>query len=406
VKISRRGAIEALGAALAGVSPVARAAAADTTDGRDFPFEGVYLDAAFVHPLGRFALAAAEGWSQAKLVDPQATGPARNARGAAVERFARLINAAAGDIAIVPSTMGGENLVNATLRIGPGRGVVTDALHYDASLALYGEQHRRGAPVAIASPRRDGRIDLADIRALMTPQTRLIAVSLVSSSTGFVHDLGELCAMAHARDVLVYADIIQAAGAIPIDVRESGVDFACCGTYKWLMGDFGAAFLYVRPDRLDRLTRVQTGWRQIARQAEHGLPFDPPGSWLDDYQLKSDAVGFFELGTPAWGALAVAVASLDHIASIGVGTIARRRQPLLDRLHEALPRGDFQPLTPHGAPGPIIAFAVRDAAKRFDPALKAANIRISTYDNRVRIAPSVYNDATDIERLIAILLRH
>jgi len=403
--LSRRDAIGALGVLLPSLMAVRAGAEPATPRDGDFALDGAYLDAAFIHPFGTFALDAATAYAQAKHANPQVAGPGRNARRGAVERFARLINARPEDIAVVPSTMDGENLVNATLRIGPGRGVVTDALHYDASLALYGEHHRRGTPVGIVMPRQDGRIDLADVRALITPETRLIAVSLVSSSTGFTHDLAELCALAHARDVLVYADIIQAAGAIPVDVRASGVDFACCGTYKWLMGDFGTAFLYVRPDRLDRLSRVQTGWRQVRQQGEHGLPFDAPGSWLEDYALASDAVGFFELSTPAWGALAVASASLDYVASIGVAEILRRRQPLLDQVHEGLAGQDFQPLTARGAAGPIVSFAVRDAARRFDPALQAARIKISTYDNRIRIAPSVYNDATDIDRLLTVLTK-
>jgi len=403
--LSRRDAIGALGVLLRPLMTARSAAARATaaTSGGEFTLDSVYLDAAFIHPFGAFALDAATAYAKAKHANPQAVGPGRNARRGAVERFAHLINAQPRDIAVVPSTMDGENLVNAALRIGPGRGVVTDALHYDASLALYGEQRRRGAPVGIATTRQDGRIDLADVAALITRQTRLIAVSLVSSSTGFTHDLAELCALAHQRDVLVYADIIQAAGAIPVDVHASGVDFACCGTYKWLMGDFGTAFLYVRPDRLDKLTRVQTGWRQVRRQGEHGLPFDSPGSALDDYSLASDAVGFFELSTPAWGSLAVVSASLDHLGSIGVPEIQRRRQPLLDQLREELAGNGFQPLTGRGSAGPVISFAVRDAAKRFDPALQAAAIKISTYDNRIRIAPSVYNDAADINRLVAVL---
>jgi selenocysteine lyase/cysteine desulfurase len=47
-----------------------------------------------------------------------------------------------------------------------------------------------------------------------------------------------------------------------------------------------------------------------------------------------------------------------------------------------------------------VAFAYRDAAKRLDPVLKAQRIMISTYDNRIRISPSVYNDMGDIERLL------
>ena len=383
---------------------LASAAVAPSTlpDRTRFPFRGVYLDAAFTHPVGDFATSAAAGYVAARRSDPQAVGPRGNARREAVAKFARLINAAPTDIAVTPSTLDAENLVNAALGIGPGAGVVTDALHYDGSLALYGELARRAAPVGVVRP-RDGRIDLADVRALITRETRLIAVSLVSSTTGFEHDLAELCAMAHARDVLVYADIIQAAGAMPIDVRASGVDFAACGTYKWLMGDFGAAFLYVRPDRLDRLKRVQVGWRQVTRQDSHVLPFEPPGPALGAYKLSGGTAGLFEVSTPAWGALAVVSASLDYILGTGVEAIARHRQPLVDHLQDVLQQRRFKPLTPRGSRGPIVAFAVRDAQARFDARLKGEGVRISTYEHRIRISPSVYNSPEDIERLVRVL---
>jgi selenocysteine lyase/cysteine desulfurase len=248
-------------------------------------------------------------------------------------------------------------------------------------------------------------VDLADIAAAITPSTRLIAISLVSSSTGFVHDLAELCALAHGKGVLVYADIIQAAGAMPLDLRESGVDFACCGTYKWQMGDFGTAFLYVRPDRLDRLRRVETGWRQIRDQQSHVLPFETPGPALGEYSLASGAAGIFEVSTPAWGALAIASAGIDFIEALGVETIARHRQALIDQLRAGLAGTDLVALTPADSPGPILAYASRNAAKRFDAALEAGGITISTYRDRLRISPSIYNGADDVERLVAVLLK-
>lgn len=399
MEVSRRGVLVGAG----GLMPASGGAKAEASTGRsDFTFDGVYLDAAFTHPVGAFAEAAAARYVEARRRNPQAVGPRGNPRRGAVERFARLINAAPADIAVVPSTLVGENLLAAALGIGPGAGVVTDALHYDGSLALYGELRRLGAPVTVVRPHGD-RIDLADVRAAITRETRLVAVSLVSGVTGFTYDLAELCAVAHAQGALVYADIIQAAGATPVDVRASGVDFAACGTYKWLMGDFGTAFLYVRPDRLDRLKRVEVGWRQVTRQESHVLPFEEAGPALGEYELAGGAAGLFEVSTPAWGALAVAQASLDYITGLGVEAIARRRQPLVDELQAALPRLGFTRLTPLNARGPIVAFARRDAAARFDAPLSAAGVRISTYPHRLRIAPSVYNTPDDIARLIAVL---
>jgi selenocysteine lyase/cysteine desulfurase len=422
--ISRRGALGSAGllaAALAPGGPAALASGSGTvaaTDRRaEFPFDGTYLNAAYVHPLPRAGFAAAQAFAQARLLNPTATDPRTNPRDGAVERFARLVGVRPADIAVVPSTTTGENMLVEALGVGPGAGVVTDALHYDGSLALYAELARGGVPVAVVRP-RGGSIDLADMRAVLTPGVRLVAVSLISSDTGFEYDLAELCALAHARGAMVYADIIQAAGAVPLDLTAAGVDFACAGGYltaagvdfacaggyKWLMGDFGAAFLYVRPDRLDRLKRTQIGWRQLRGHAGHVLPFDAPGPAVGDYSLASDAAGLFEVGTPAWGALAVIAAGLDTIAGRGgPEALTHARRPLSDRLQESLPRLGFLPLTPAGARSPVTVFAFEGADKRFADRLKAAGIRISLYPNRIRVSPSAYNTLDDIDHLASVL---
>lgn len=405
MSLSRRQLIKAIGL----LPPLAGVAAATATpspgplpDRSSFPLDHVYLDAAYTHPFGHAAASAASAYAQSRQHDPQSVSPRQNARNAAVQRFARLINADAADIAVVPSTMEGENLVVISLGVGAGAGVVTDALHYDASLALYGELQKRGVPVAVVRP-RDKRIDLADVRSALTRGTRLVAVSLVSSVTGFQHDLAELCALAHAHDALVYADIVQAAGAIPIDVKASGVDFAACGTYKWLMADFGTAFLYVRPDRLDRLTRLHVGWRQLRQYEGHVLPYEPDGPALGTYQLASGVAGMFEVGTPSWAALACVASSLDYIAGIGIDGIMRHRQPLLTELQAKLPPLGFTALTPPDSQSPIVAFACKDAQKRFAARLRTENIRISVYEHRIRVSPSVYNTMDDVEQLVKAL---
>lgn len=401
--LSRRAALKGAGllsAALA--SPAAAAAPRGLGLDNDFAFDGTYLDAAFSHPLPRAGYLAGETYARERLTDPKAVGPGRNARDGAVARFARLVGVDPADIAVVPSTTAGENMVGQALGIGPGAGVLTDALHYDGSLALYDALSRAGTPVAVVRP-RGGAIDLADLRALLRPETRLVAVSLVSSVTGFEYDLAELCALAHAHGALVYADIIQAAGAVPLDLKASGVDFACAGTYKWLMGDFGAAFLYVRPDRLDRLKRAQVGWRQLRSHTSHVLPYEPPGPVIGDFQLATGAAGLFEVGTPAWNTLAVASAGMDLIAAKGVDAIARARRPLTDHLQERLTRLGMTPLTPRGSRSPIVAFACKDADNRFSAPLKAAGIRISAYSDRIRVSPSVYNSVEDVDRLAEVM---
>jgi selenocysteine lyase/cysteine desulfurase len=384
----------------------AGAVVASLPDKASYEFSGTYLNAAYVHPMNRQVRQAGNDFLAARANrDVDRAWPADNPRNQAVAKFAAFINADLAEIAVVPSTMEGENHLLAALGIDANHGVVTDAYHYGPSLVLYGELHKRGVPLAVMAP-RNNRIELKDIEQAIGPQTKLIAISHVGSNTGFQHDLKALCDMAHRKGVYVYADIIQSVGAIPFDVKESGVDFCCCGTYKWVMGDFGAAFLYARRDRLAELKRTYVGWRQAAGEQSHVFPFDTPGPAIGDWSMREGtAASIFEVSTPSWSSLAMAIAGFDSVQGLGVANIARYRQPLIARLQEELPKHGFIPLTPRDSTGPIVSFAYKDAAARLDPLLKADGIKISTYDNRIRVSPSVYNDMGDIEKLLKTVSR-
>ena len=401
MELSRRTILGSLGAASA--LPLAAHAAPVLPDKASYEFSGTYLNAAYTHPMNRFTRKAGNDFLLSRAnSDVTRAWPRDNPRNEAVAKFAALINASPDDIAVVPSTMEGENHVVNALGLSRDAGVVTDIYHYDASLAMYGEWAKRGVPVTCLRP-RENRIMLDDVKRAVTGRTRLIAVSHVASDTGHQHDLKALCDIAHAHGALVYADIIQSVGAMPLDVKASGVDFACAGAYKWLMGDFGAAFLYVRPDRLSQLKQTAVGWRSLASDHSHAYPFDPPGPALGDWALRGGAAGKFEVSTPAWSSLAMLSAGMDYVNRIGVEKIAAWRAPLMARLREEMPKLGFAPMTASQTQGPLIAFAYKDAAAKLEPVLNAAKIKVTLGDNRIRLSPSVYNDMGDIERLLKAL---
>ena len=420
MNISRRHLIQSVGglpmaaAAVAGIpslisaaeSPQGGTLAAARTislpDKANFTFEGIHLNAAYTHPTGNRTQRALEDYIQARQREPGRNWPIQNARDEAVELFAGLINAKPTEVAVVPSTLEGENLVAAALDLGPNAGVVSDPFHYDASLVMYGELHKRGMPLTVIRP-RGNRIDYADLEAAITPKTKLVAVSWVASATGYMHDLKTVCDIAHKKGAFVYADIIQGVGGIPLDVKACGVDFCCTGSYKWLMGEFGVAFLYVRPDRLAQLKRVQVGWRGMTGYKSHFLPFDPPGPAAGEYELGTDTARLFEVSTPNWSGLAAVAASLKYINEIGVTQIAGYREPMLRRLQEELPKRGFSQLTPPDCQGPSVAFSKEGMGPRFHQAVADAKIYVTLYKDRIRVSPSVHNDMGDIERLIKIL---
>ncbi|WP_157217891.1 aminotransferase class V-fold PLP-dependent enzyme [Flavisphingomonas formosensis] len=365
----------------------------------DFNLGGVYLDSASGHPLSLPVLRAMQNYISVRFGEPEHSWHTTEVRDQAAALFARLINAAPTDIAIVPSTMIGENLIGASMGIGKGDRIVTDAFHYWASLAKYGEMRKDGVDVAVVAP-RGNRMMPADVEAAITAGTRLVAVSLVASHSGFMHDLKQLCDIAHHRGALIYADIIQAAGAVPIDVKASGVDFACCGGHKWLQADRGAAFLYVRPEALPHLRRVQTGWLQLKDYQYHAFPNDPPGPPEGSWQMLPDsAASLFEVSTWSHSAVWCLRASISYILAIGVDRIAAHRRPLTSRLQAAMRDLGYVALTPPEQNSPIAAFARRDIDQRIVERCRSRRIAVSIGDNAdyIRVSPSVFNDGDDIE---------
>jgi len=388
---------------------VAAAAPAMLPDRASFaPMPGTYLDSGTMHPVPIGARDAARAY-----LDQRATMdgyfPTDAVEGRVKANFAKLINATPEEIAFVQSTTAGEQAIIDALGFPREKGrIVTDTLHFFGSFYLYEELAKQGVEVVWLRPRAN-RIAIDDIERAIVPGTRLVALSLVSTYNGFEHDLKRVCEIAHAKGALVYADIIHAAGTVPIDVRASNVDFAACASYKWLMGDFGLGFLYVRADLHDRLRRTRYGYYQLGGFDPHVYPFDAPATKADyaiaDVTPRSDAEGLFAGGTHAHVVSAMLDHSLEHILALGVDRIAAYRQPMLRRLHDGLASRGYTVVTPPESRTPLVTCVLEGARERLAAPLKAAKVQITLSRNRFRVSPSVFNTMDDIERLLAALPR-
>lgn len=368
------------------------------------PMSVTHLDSGGTHPISLGARSAVEKYLVARSLEKGVPHFGVDATGERVRsKFAALINAKPEEICFVQSTTAGEHLVVQALNIpAVGGRIVTDTLHFPSSFYLYRSMETLGMNVVWLRPRDGGTIDLADVDNAVTKRTRLVALSLVSTVNGFQQDLKKVCEIAHARGAFVYADIIQAAGAVPIDVRDTNVDFAACASYKWLMGDYGLGFLYAREDLLDRIKRTQFGYYQLAKLQTHVYPFDPPGRLVANFEVRRDATGHFATGTTSGTGVAQLDYSLDYIRVLGLENIQRHRQPLLDKARHELERRGYRCMTPPGATSPILTFIYEDASK-LSARLDAARIKVTLAQNRIRISPSVFNDMGDIDLLIAAL---
>lgn len=367
----------------------------------DFPSVAreTYLNSASIHPVGTFAADAVKQLVDFRLYGP---GEGRSDFGAAKQdelkkKFGALINASASEIAYTANTTDGENIVFMGLFSGgsgrAGGNIVIDELHFTSSLYMYKELEKKGIELRIVK-HKHWAIDPEDMAKAIDKNTRLVSMALVSNVNGFMHDAKAVSAIAHARGALVFADIIQAVGAVPLDVKALGIDFASAGTYKWLMGERGLGFLYVREELQGTvLPTTRYGHRQVSDFNRAQLSWEPlPG-----------AARYETGGIPVMLA-AMANAGIDYVNKLGLPNIRAHAKQLTDRLQKELPPLGYKALTPMGTETPTVAFELKDAAAA-TKLLQAGHLvgTVIANENRLRLAVSVFNTHEDIDRTVAVL---
>jgi selenocysteine lyase/cysteine desulfurase len=383
---------------LAALQPAKPGAVFPATIRADFPGAAVetYLNAAAIHPLGAFAVQAIE---QTMAYRIRGAGPGRTDFGVEKQNhlkasFATLIGARPTEVAFVSSTSDGENIVVLGLDLPARKGnVVLDELHFTSSLYLFKELEKQGVELRIIK-HRNWAIDVKDMERAIDKNTRLVSLAMVSNVNGFMHDVKAVSDIAHARGAYVFADIIQAVGAVPVDVRAMGIDFASTGTYKWLMGERGFGFLYVREELQGKvLPTTRYGHRQVSNFDRAALTWEPlPGAAM--YESGNIPV-----------LLAAAVSSgIGYVTMLGLDKIRAHAKVLTERLQSELPPLGYKSLTPPGTATPIVAFELKDPGATAK-ALQASRIAatIIANESRLRLSVSVFNNHEDVDRVVGAL---
>ena len=278
--------------------------------------------------------------------------------------------------------------------------VISDVEHHSNIVPWQMLCERLDARLVVAPTDATGQFDLAAFEALLSPRTRLVAVTHISNVTGTLLPIARIVALAHAKGARVLVDGCQALPRMPVDVQALGCDFYVFSGHK-AYGPTGTGILYGRYDALQSMPPWQTGGGMITSVEYAKTEFqDPPHR--------------FEAGTPdIAGAVGLGLA-LDFVESIGRETIAEHEQALtgyaVDQLSripdvQIAPGGQHQlsivsfnidGVHPHDV-GTVLdqhGVAVRVGHHCAQPLMEKLGIA-----GTVRASLGVYNDEEDIDRL-------
>ncbi len=306
------------------------------------------------------------------------------------DKIAPLIGASAGEISLHQNVTITEAIVSSCFDYrGPRNKVVMVEQEFPSVQYFYNEQRRLGARIETVPSADPIRIDLEKFLAAIDETTLLVPISQVLFRSSYIVNTQAIIEKAHRVGAHVVLDVFQATGAIPLDVRRLGVDFAVGGVLKWLCGGPGVAYLYVREDLRTKLRPGITGW------LAHRRPFGFETGTVD---RREDSFGFLN-GTPHIPALYASGPGLDIINKVGVSAIRERSLRMTTRLLAGAKSRGWKVNTPENPAerAGTVSVECRHAAEVCQE-LVSRNILVDYRPKAgVRISPHFYNSESECD---------
>jgi cysteine desulfurase/selenocysteine lyase len=207
--------------------------------------------------------------------------------------------------------------------LGEGDEVVLSIMeHHSNIVPWHFHRERRGVVLKWAPIDEDGNFLIEEFEKLLSPRTRIVAITQMSNALGTVVPVAEVIRLAHARGIPVLVDGSQAAVHMAVDVRALDADFYVFTGHK-TYGPTGIGVLYGKKALLGRMPPYQGGGEMISEVTTEAVTYNEPPHR-------------FEAGTPAIVQAIGLGAALDYMRGIGLENIAAHEAALRDYATERL----------------------------------------------------------------------
>ena len=362
----------------------------------DLPADRTYLNCAYLAPQLRSVTAAGEAAVRLKA-HPWRVGPvdffeqSERLRGL----FAGLVGGDADGVALIPSVSYGVGLAAANLPLGAGQRILLLDEQFPSNVYPWREAARDAGAIVQHVHRGPGWT--ASLLAALDDDVAIVAVPNCHWTDGSLVDLVSLGAACRAAGAALVVDATQSVGAHPFDVAAIQPDFVVAAGYKWLLGPYSLGYLWCAPR-----------WRQ-GRPLEHNWlnrdaseDFARLVRYRDGYQAGARR---YDVGERSNFALVpMAVAALEQLTAWGVAAIAAHTAGLTDQIADQARRRGWS--TAPAAARVAHLMGVRCGAALpvgLVGALAERKVHVSVRGDSIRVAPHLYNDATDVAALCAAL---
>ncbi len=308
-----------------------------------------------------------------------------------------LLSVSPEEIGLSVNTGFGLSVIARALPLERGDRVLVSDKEFPANVYPWMRLSELGIEMELVPTTPDGWPDEPRLlERLSDPRVRVLAISLVQFSNGYLADLNALSAATRRTGAYLVVDGIQGVGQVPLDLSRVEVDVLACGGQKWLLSPWGSGFIYVRRELIPRLSPPVTGWMAF----EGTDDFTRLTSYHDT--LRGDARRF-ELITLPYQDFAGMNASLGLIHELGVHRIAEHLRALHAPVLDWADRTGVRVSSPRGPRGSGIVCVAPERVDLAYRALKAARVICTVREGSIRLSPHAYNTVAEMERVVDVL---
>ncbi|MFC6889117.1 aminotransferase class V-fold PLP-dependent enzyme, partial [Halorubrum trueperi] len=303
------------------------------------------------------------------------------------ERVAEFVGSEADEIALTESTTDGINRIAGAIDWEPGDVVVRTDLEHAAGILPWKRLEREGVDVRVLET-ENGRVDREEY-ADAVPDARLVCFSAITWTHGTRLPVADLVEIADDAGAFTLVDAVQSPGQVPMDVSAWGADAVAAAGHKWVLGPWGAGFLYVDRDAATDLAPRAVGYRSVT---------DPNAPEIE-YEAGAKR---FEVGTTTPAAHVGLVEALDAIDAVGLDAIERRIAALTDRLKDGVPADRL--LSPREFESGLVTIDVDDPEATVERlAERDVVVRSLPYPDAIRASVHAVSAEAEIDRLVDAL---
>jgi isopenicillin-N epimerase len=309
------------------------------------------------------------------------------------QALGQFVNAPGADIALAQNATMGMNFLANGLDLAAGDEVISTDQEHGGGISPWRLLAKRRGIVVKELPLEPAFAQGPDavVRAFesaMTPRTKVVMFSHITSGLGALLPAHELCALARSRGALAIVDGAQAVGQVRVDVESLGCDAYVASPHKWMMAPKGTGFMYIRRDVQDRF------WTTLASY-----------QW-DNHE--DGAFRFMQYGTGSVPVVDGLMAALRFIDKIGMPRIERWDASLTKQLRDGLAEIPAVRIASPADPrltAAITTFRVDGVkAKALQDALWARKVRVraQTDERGVRMSAHLYVSPADVDAILDV----